>query len=100
MRQALAIPVQPVVQEQQNDNPKHHHYELTDMDTFGGSASNGIPTLNNRGIAIPGPATSVPALPPATALAAKDSMGWSHSSPMAFEPQPPLGLDCNGGSID
>jgi len=51
--------------------------------TFGGPASNGIPSLNNRGIAIPGSATSVPAPPPATPLAPEASMGWPHSSSMA-----------------
>jgi len=80
---APAIPIHPVAQEQQDNNHKHHHYKLIDMGRFGGPASNGIPSLNNRGIAIRGSATSVPAPPPATPLAPEASMGWPHSSSMA-----------------
>jgi len=63
------------------------------------SQSNGIPSLNNRGIAIRGSATSVPAPPPATPLAPEASMGWPHSILHGFEWQPPLGLGGNGGGI-
>lgn len=36
----LAIPIQLVAQEQQDNNHKQHHYKLIDMGTFGGPAGN------------------------------------------------------------
>jgi probable HAF family extracellular repeat protein len=61
----LAIPVQLAAQEQQEkkEKAKHHHYQLIDMGTFGGPASNAIPVLSNKGEMAGGSATSVPAPP-------------------------------------
>jgi len=61
---ALAPPVHLAAQNDYDRKPNHHHYQLIDMGTFGGPASNGIPSLNSRGATIGGSATFVPA--PAT----------------------------------
>ena len=45
---ALAVPLQLAAQESHDQKPKHHHYKVVDMGTFGGPASNGIPFLSNR----------------------------------------------------
>src|SRR5262249_3568300 len=52
---ALASPGRLVAQHNQGANPKHHHYRLIDMGTFGGPASfineplNFVPAVNSRG---------------------------------------------------
>jgi len=62
---ALAVPVGLVAQEQ-NDKPKHHHYKLIDIGTFGGPLSgineplNYVPAVNRRGQAVGFSAYSVP----------------------------------------
>jgi probable HAF family extracellular repeat protein len=57
---ALAVPLQLAAQESHDQKPKHHHYKVVDMGTFGGPASNGIPFLSNRGVMAGQSALSVP----------------------------------------
>jgi probable HAF family extracellular repeat protein len=59
----LATLVMPALVAAQNASPKHHHYKIVDMGTFGGPASNAIPFLNNKGEMVGGSATAVPASP-------------------------------------
>jgi hypothetical protein len=80
-----------VAQEQQENNHMH---------TFGGSASNGIPTLNNRGIAIPGVGNVCACSPTCNRFGCGGFDGLVPFIPHGFERHPPLGLDGNGGSID
>ena len=62
---ALALPLRLAAQYNQGANPKHHHYKLIDIGTFGGPESfingtgNIFPPLNMRGMAVGGSATSV-----------------------------------------
>lgn len=70
---ALAVPVSLAAQDNQdrNKNPKHHHYKLIDMGTFGGPESNingamslGAPNqINSRGTTVGTSATSIPSPP-------------------------------------
>ena len=52
---ALSVPVQTAAQNSDKHHPKHHHYQLIDMGTFGGPLSgvneplNYVPTINGRG---------------------------------------------------
>src|SRR6266852_4327571 len=64
---ALAVPLSLSARDHRghNNSPKHHHYQLIDMGTFGGPASNAIPFLNNSCTMIGGSATAV-AAPPIT----------------------------------
>src|SRR5262249_58302456 len=62
---ALAFPLRLAAEHDQGANPKHHHYKLIDIGTFGGPESfingtvNIFPPLNMRGMAVGGSATSV-----------------------------------------
>jgi probable HAF family extracellular repeat protein len=62
----LTMSARLAAQDQEGDRQhRNHHYKLIDIGTFGGPASNEIPSLNNRGITVGGSATAVPA-PPTT----------------------------------
>jgi probable HAF family extracellular repeat protein len=62
---ALAVPVPLATQDNRGHHPKHHHYKLIDMGTFGGPMSflnlpfNGVPALSNTGITVGDSATPV-----------------------------------------
>ena len=65
----LALPGRLAAQHNQGANPKHHHYKLVDMGTFGGPTSyvpetiefvNARGELNSRGMVVGGSATSIP----------------------------------------
>lgn len=64
----LAIPVR-LSGQKQDDKPKHHHYKLIDLGTFGGPASfinpqgNGGPYISRLGTAVGTAATLVPSNP-------------------------------------
>jgi probable HAF family extracellular repeat protein len=69
---ALAIPAGVTAEDNRNRSPKHRHYKLIDMGTFGGPGSfvndgiglvNNIVGLNGRGVAWGASATSTPSLP-------------------------------------
>jgi len=69
---ALATPLQLAAQEK-DDKPKHHHYKLIDMGTFGGPASSiNYPVfggnLNRQGITVGWSATATPTLPTSNPL--------------------------------
>jgi probable HAF family extracellular repeat protein len=65
---ALAIPVRLAAQDDaaQTNKPKHQHYKLIDMGTFGGPSSfinepsNFVPAVNKRGMTVGGSGTPVP----------------------------------------
>src|SRR5215469_969559 len=65
---ALAVPINLAAQDHAN-KPRHHHYKLIHIGTFGGPASffnatfNSVPVLNNRGLGVGDSATSTP-IPP------------------------------------
>ena len=63
---ALTIPADFAAQDKQDNNPKHHHYQLIDLGTFGGPASyinptgNGGPYMNRQGTVVGSSMTSIP----------------------------------------
>jgi len=71
---AAFTPASPTTaQDGQANQPKHHHYKLIDMGTFGGPASSiNFPfsqgTVNNNGMAVGWSATGLPALPTSSFL--------------------------------
>ena len=65
----VAIPVWLAGQDNTDHKPRHHHYQLIDMGTFGGPESFvaaqffAFPDLNNLGVTVGGSATSIPTSP-------------------------------------
>lgn len=62
---ALAISGGLSAQESQDHHPRHHHYQLVDMGTFGGPVSNipdggSVPLLTNHGVLVGGSDTATP----------------------------------------
>lgn len=80
---ALANPVRLGAQDKQDDIPRHHHYKLIDMGTFGGPASfvvgeggaDGAPGLNEHGVAVGGSAISTPTSPSSNPLVCGGNTG-------------------------
>ena len=86
----LAVPLGFAAQDDaaQANNPKHHHYKLIDIGTFGGPESYLNPTpvigspdqLNSQGTTVGGAGTPFPQPRPTTPLSAEVSRASSHSS--------------------
>jgi len=90
---ALAIPIGLAAQDDtaQANKPKHHHYQLIDMGTFGGPSSyinspaNLVPALNRRGTTVGGSGTPVPTMSTSSPFCSGGLEGLNPEVYQAFE---------------